>query len=44
MLEEDAAHSALHVQNDDKPTIAANSTDLREISRTWYLALFSRPQ
>ena len=43
-LEEDAAHSALHAQNDDVPTVAANSTDLREIGRTWYLALFSRPQ
>ena len=40
---EGAAHPALHVQNDDTPTVLASS-DLHEISRTWYIALFSRPQ
>ena len=44
-LSEGAAHPALHVQNDETPTALATSTDdLQEVSRTWYLAFFSKPQ
>ena len=43
-LSEGAAHPALHVQNDATPTALATSTDLQEVSRTWYLAFFSKPQ
>ena len=43
-LSEGAAHPALYVQNDETPTALATSTDLQEVSRTWYLALFSKPQ
>ena len=39
-LSEGAAHPALHVQNDETPTALATSTDLQEVSRTWYLAFF----
>ena len=39
-----AAHPALHVQNDETPTALATSADLQEVSRTWYLAFFSKPQ
>ena len=43
-LREGAAHPALHVQNDETPTALATSADLQEVSRTWYLAFFSKPQ
>ena len=43
-LSEGAAHPALRVQNDETPTALATSTDLEEVSRTWYLAFFSKPQ
>ena len=43
-LSEGAVHPALHVQNDETPTTLATSTDLQEVSRTWYLAFFSKPQ
>ena len=43
-LSEGAAHPALYVQNDETPTALANSTDLAEVSRTCYLAFFSKPQ
>ena len=42
-FDEEATHPALHVQNGDTPIVLTCSIDVQEISRTWYIALFSRP-
>ena len=43
-LQEGAVHPALYVQNDETPTALATHTDIHEVSRTSYIAFFSKPQ